>query len=167
MAEEIIRGIKEERFEVGNLIDLEVEKLFQVLFSEDLKSAFLNSKKVPLEYQDENAVTVTEIGFAYYKGKWITRLHPYRVILSSIILVKAGFTVLYKDYRERFAVLVTKQEMINNLLKEMEKEKKELEEFEKRLKKNPKSKLYSEMVRRIGDRILRINQAIEWLKEWR
>jgi len=166
MAEEIIRGIKEERFEVGELIDLEARKMRQFLFSEDLKSAFLRSKKVPLEYRDENAITVNEIGFTDYKGKWITRINPLSPIASSIILVKAGFTVLYKDYREGYAVLVTKQEMINNLLSEIEKEKKELEEFEKRLKKNPKSKLYSEMVRRIGDRILRLNQAIEWLKEW-
>jgi Mg2+ and Co2+ transporter CorA len=166
MVEEIIRGIKEERFEVSRLIDFEAMKMSQLFFSEDLKSAFLKSRKVPLEYKDENALTVNEVGFVDYKGKWITRINPLSPISSSIILVKAGFTVLFKDYREGYAVLVTKQEMINNLLKEIEKEKKELEEFEKRLKKNPKSKLYAEMVRRIGDRILRLNQAIEWLKEW-
>jgi len=152
---EIVKGIKEGKFEVNKLIDAEVDKLFRLPFSEYLKTAFIHCERVPLEYTPKNdELVVDEVGFVDYKNNLVTRLNPLKVISSAIILVKASFTVVYKDYRGGVAVLATKREMVSNLLNK----KKELENT---LRKTKSKRL----IEAIKNEISKINQAIEWLTE--
>jgi hypothetical protein len=154
--------------QAGNLIDRMADELTKNDFYTKLENAFHECDQLPKDMLHDELLKYADLrlsfgGHLYYKNRWITRVSPLNPIACGIILVKLFGKIIF--WSPQRTILVSKEKIIENLTKKLESDRKELEEFEKKLKKRTESKYYNEMVEIIKRSINNIQRAIEWIQK--
>ena len=138
-----------------------IYELARQSFGEELVSAFWKCKENKIQIRP---VLYLSDDYLYFKGKFVTRVGTLSPTKAAVVLIKYFGELEFYEPHTGTRIITTKELLVQKLREMLNEYEQELEKVKKKLKKNPNSKYYNDLLQVYERSITNVRKAINWLE---